>query len=171
MARVFIGLGSNIAPEENVRAAVHALRHRVHVVSISTVYITEPIGLREQPPFYNAVVEVETDVPPLDLKYGVLRCIEDELGRRRTADRNSPRTIDLDILIYDDLTLTGDDLQIPDPQIRERAFLAVPLYELAPDLRLPGSDLSIREIAANLNDQHMEPLFAYTELLRRDTGL
>jgi len=79
-------------------------------------------------------------------------------GRHRTADRNAPRTIDLDLLLYDDLVLQIPELTLPDPHILDRAFIAVPLAELAPDLLLPGAASSVREIAARLGRAALEPL-------------
>lgn len=168
MARVFIGVGSNISPEGNVRRAISLLADEVSIVGISTFYRTEAEGRPGQPPFLNGVVEVDTDVPPGELKRSILRRIEDELGRRRTEDKYAPRTIDLDVVIYDDLVLSTGDLVIPDPQIAHRPFLAIPLCELAPGLTLPGSGLRIEEAAAIHAHHSMKPLPDYTELLRKD---
>lgn len=168
MARVFIGVGSNVNPEENVRRALHMLGREVRIVATSTFYSTQAEGRASQPPFYNGVVEVETDIPPAELKRSVLRRIEGELGRRRTGDKYAPRTIDLDVVIYDDLVVEMEDLVVPDPQIPHRPFLAIPLCELAPDLVLPGSGLRVQEVAAAHENHKMEPLPGYTELLRKD---
>ena len=167
MARAFIGVGSNIQPENNVRAALRHLRRAVCVVNISTFYRTPPLNRPRQPPFINGVVEVETDLPPRALKFDVLRRIEELLGRRRTDDKDAPRTIDLDMLIYDEVTLSADELTLPDPEISRRAFLAVPLCELAPRLCLPGGQ-RLHEIAARFAEARLEPLCAYTEQLRKD---
>jgi len=170
MARVFIGVGSNINPEANVEKAMNLLAESVRVVAVSTFYRTEAEGRGGQPPFCNGVVEVETEMPPGELKRSVLRRIEERLGRRRSEDKYAARTIDLDILICDDLAGTFDGLVIPDPQIAERPFLAIPLGELAPDLVLPGTGVPLREIAEAHIGQKMEPLREYTELLRRSIG-
>jgi dihydroneopterin aldolase/2-amino-4-hydroxy-6-hydroxymethyldihydropteridine diphosphokinase len=167
MARAFIGVGSNIEPEANLRRALHRLERVGRVTAISTVYRTEPVGRTSQPQFYNAVIEIATEVPPVALKRE-LRRIEEDLGRRRTADKYAPRTIDLDLILYDDLVVTADGLTLPDPQIRERPFLAIPLCEVAPDLVLPDSGEPIRQVAAALAQHTMEPLAEYTALLRKD---
>ncbi len=161
-------MGSNIEPAGNLRRAVAFLCRHVRIIAISTVYLTPAEGRPEQPPYYNCVVEVETETPPMELKYSILRPIEGSLGRKRTADRFAARTIDLDIVLYDDLIIRNDDLTLPDPQIQQRAFVALPLQELSPGLRLPGSGLSISEIAASLPRCGMMPLKDYTEILRKE---
>ena len=151
--------------------AMNLLAESVRIVAVSTFYRTEAEGRGGQPPFYNGVVAVATEMPPGELKRSVLRKIEEELGRRRSEDKYAARTIDLDILIYDDLAVCEGDLVIPDPQIGERAFLVVPLAELAPDLVLGGTGLRLGEMAAAHAGHKMEPLREYTELLRRSIGL
>ncbi|MFN2153990.1 MAG: 2-amino-4-hydroxy-6-hydroxymethyldihydropteridine diphosphokinase, partial [Anaerolineae bacterium] len=100
MSRVVIALGSNIAPEANVREAVQRLAARAHLVAVSPVYETKPVGKTDQPNFLNAAALIETEYGAAELKDEVLAEIEQELGRVRTADRNAPRTIDLDIILY-----------------------------------------------------------------------
>ncbi len=170
MARVFVGVGSSISPEENIREAIRLLRREVRVRAVSTFYRSEALDRPGDPPFCNGVVEVETDLPPAELRRAVLRRIESDLGRVRTEDRYAPRTIDLDILVYGDVVLTTDELVIPDPEIEQRAFLAVPLHELAPNLVLPGSERTIRQIAGRFADHRLEPLAAYSATLRRDVA-
>src|SRR5512143_1899534 len=125
MVRAFVGIGSNIDPAQNVRAALRCLARQTRLVAISTVYLTEPLGRPEQAPYYNCVAEIATDVPPTELKYGMLRGIEDALGRRRTQDKYAPRTIDLDLLAYGDLVLDTEGMRLPDPDILQRPFLAI----------------------------------------------
>jgi dihydroneopterin aldolase/2-amino-4-hydroxy-6-hydroxymethyldihydropteridine diphosphokinase len=167
MARAFVGIGSNVDPVENVEKAIRLLSASQQVRGISTVYLTEAVGSPGQPPYYNCVVEIETEVMPAELKQQVLRRIEKELGRIRSSDRYAARTIDLDLILYGQLVMTAEGLTLPDPDIVRRPFLAVPLHELAPDLKLPGSDLRINEIAAALSQEAMKPLQAYTERLRK----
>ena len=167
-ARAFISGGSNISPEENVRAALLALARQEQIVAVSTIYRTEPEGRPDQPDFYNCVVEIKTDKTPEALKYQVLRRIEAGLGRQRTSDKFAPRTIDLDLMLYDDLVLDTDSLVLPDPEIASRAFLAVGLSELAPDLTLPGTNSRVAELAACLPHGNMHPLEDYTAQIRRD---
>jgi 2-amino-4-hydroxy-6-hydroxymethyldihydropteridine diphosphokinase len=166
MARAFVSIGSNIDPEGNVLAAVRLLRGRVRVVALSLFYRTPAEGRPEQSPFYNGVVEVETELSPRELKLGVLRPVESELGRRRTEDRFAARPIDLDLLLYDEVVSHEADLRLPDPDLVRRAFLAHPLAELAPDLVLPGDSRTLREVAARLSRQDLEPLPEYTARLR-----
>jgi 2-amino-4-hydroxy-6-hydroxymethyldihydropteridine diphosphokinase len=168
MARAFISIGSNIDPETNVRDAVRRLGSTARVTAISTVYRTKPVGPPGQPWFYNCVVKIETDLAPRELKFRQLRRIESELGRTRGSDKFAARTIDLDLLLYDELVMTTPDLILPDPDILERPFLAIPLHELAPGLVLPGSGLHIREVAASMSTNAMKPLAAYTEHLRKE---
>jgi 2-amino-4-hydroxy-6-hydroxymethyldihydropteridine diphosphokinase len=100
MTRAFIGIGSNIDPAENVRAAIRSLAQQTRLVGISMVYCTDALDRPEQPPYYNCVVAIETEVPPAEVKHGILHPIENSLGRKRTADRYAPRTIDLDLIVY-----------------------------------------------------------------------
>ncbi len=170
MTRAYVSMGSNIDPETNIRLAVHRFRQEqdLSLRSISTVYRTEPLGRAGQPPYYNCVVEIETAIPPLDLKFRVLRGIEAALGRVRTDDKYAARTIDLDLIVYDDLAIAAEGLTLPDPDILLRPFLAIPLQELAPDLILPGSKISINEAAAAMPRDSMTPLDGFTDLLRKD---
>ncbi len=168
MARAFISVGSNIDPAANVRRALRALATRMHLVGISMVYLTDALGRPEQHPYYNCVAEVETDVAPRDVKRAILRQIEDELGRTRTADKYAPRTIDLDLIAYGDLVVDEDGMRLPDPDIMERPFLAIPLHELAPGWVLAGSNRRIDEVAAALPSDGMHPLRDYAGQLRRE---
>jgi len=168
MVRAFIGIGSNINPAENVRKAILLLSKDEHISGISTVYETLPEGGLYQPRYYNCVVEIETKTPAEELKHKVLRKIEKDLGRKRSKDKFASRTIDLDLTIYDDLVLKTDDFTLPDPHITSRPYLAVPLYELSPKLVLPGSGLSIKELALKLSREGMQPLYEYTENLRKE---
>jgi 2-amino-4-hydroxy-6-hydroxymethyldihydropteridine diphosphokinase len=168
MARAFIGVGSNIEPAENVKKALRLLASQVNIVAISNVYSTEAEGRPDQPSSYNCVVEIETDIPPEELKQTVLRKVESELGRKRTKDKFAPRTIDLDLILYGDLVLNTGDLVLPDPQIATRPFLARPLFELEPNLIMPGVGLSLKKVVAQLKSVKMEPLKQYSGLLKKE---
>jgi dihydroneopterin aldolase/2-amino-4-hydroxy-6-hydroxymethyldihydropteridine diphosphokinase len=113
-------------------------------------------------------VEIETEAPPAEVKHGILRTIENNLGRKRTEDKYAPRTIDLDLIVYGDLTMDAEGIKLPDPEILERPFLAIPLFELAPDMVLAGYGLRIGEIAAKLPLDGMKPLKDYVKLLREE---
>jgi 2-amino-4-hydroxy-6-hydroxymethyldihydropteridine diphosphokinase len=167
MAHAFIALGSNIAPAKNVARALRRLAQHGPLLGLSTVYRTAPEGRPEQSWYYNCIVLLETQVPPAQLKADVLRPIEHDLGRVRTADKYAPRTIDLDLVLYDDLVVASDDLTLPDPRIAERAFLARGLCELAPDLTVPGTAHRIATIAAELPISGMAPLPRFTERMWR----
>jgi len=168
MARAFIGIGSNIDPQKNIRQALRQLAQAVRLTGVSTFYREPPIERPTEPAFYNGVVAIETAVPPMRLKQDVLRRIEADLGRRRDPDKYASRTIDLDLLLYDDCVVSNNQLTLPDPDILERAFVAIPLCELAPDLLLPGSGLPICRVAARFAAEDMECLPEYTRLLRNE---
>jgi 2-amino-4-hydroxy-6-hydroxymethyldihydropteridine diphosphokinase len=138
VAVVTIGLGSNLGDRLRMLGrAVTALTARgVRVTSSSRVWETEAVGGPEgQPPYLNAVVRAETDLPPRDVLAVALR-VEQDLGRTREV-RWGARTIDIDILLIDDLVLNDPDLIVPHPRIGERAFVVLPLLEIDPDPVLP----------------------------------
>ncbi len=168
MAKAFLSLGSNIDPDENIRRALELLCSHADITGISTVYLTPAEDRPEQPAYYNCVVEVKTEMPPIDFKLSVLRAIENALGRKRSEDKFASRTIDLDLILYNDTVMANEDLTLPDPQILNRAFVAIPLHELSPALRLPGSGLHIAEIAASMSERGLKPLKQYTENLRKE---
>ncbi|MBF0547283.1 MAG: 2-amino-4-hydroxy-6-hydroxymethyldihydropteridine diphosphokinase [Candidatus Riflebacteria bacterium] len=168
VVQAFIAIGSNINPAENVLKALRALIHQVQVVGISTFYFTEPVGRIDQASFYNGVLEVRTEIPPETLKFQVLRKIEKDLGRRRTKDKYSPRTIDLDLILYGNLILKMKGLVLPDPEIFTRQFLAFPLYELVPDLILPPGGKSIVEIIQGMTEGTMKPLKEFNLILKQE---
>jgi 2-amino-4-hydroxy-6-hydroxymethyldihydropteridine diphosphokinase len=167
-SRIFISVGSSIDPAESVRKAIGLLRAHVRVLAISTFYRTQALERPGDPDFFNGVVEIATAIPPLELKRSILRGIEEELGRKRTGDKFAPRTIDLDVIIYGRTVTSGPGLVLPDPEITRRPFLAVPLFEIAPDLVIPGSGVPLKEAVAGLAGHGMEPLIEYTERLRRE---
>lgn len=129
----YLSLGSNVGDRlAHLREAVRLLRESpaISVVRVSGVYETEPLGVRDQPWFLNAVVELTSDLQPLELLAEVKR-IEGAVGRTPTF-RWGPREIDLDILLYDDVDLAGEKLTIPHPRLTERLFVLLPLRELYP---------------------------------------
>ena len=142
---VFIALGTNLGDRAgNLQTAKEALAPRVTVVRESSIYITPPWGYADQPDFYNQVMEISTKLEPVALlRY--LKAIEKQMGRV-TLFRNGPRLIDLDILFYGDRAVDVGDLQIPHPRMAGRAFVLVPLVELAPDIVHPILGVSVSEL-------------------------
>lgn len=170
MATAYIGIGSNVEPEKNIPLALKALGARAAITGISMFYVTPPVGSGDNPPFYNGAARIRTDIPPKDLKFEVLRKIEDELGRVRTGDRYAPRTIDLDLVLYDNVVMREPGLVLPDPDVVTRVFLAAPLLELDPELILPGG-LRLAEIARSLPADAMTPLPDFTAALKAEFGI
>ena len=117
MNRAYISLGSNIDSEHNMREAVRRLSLRCHLLAVSPVYETAPVGRTDQSNFLNAAALIETELTAVELKTNVLQVIEGELGRVRTADRNAPRTIDLDISLFNEEVFDLGQRHIPDPDI------------------------------------------------------
>lgn len=135
----FIGLGSNLAdPLAQVSGALKALDSLLgtRVLRSSSLYRSAPVGYLDQPEFINAVAQVETELAPRALLDALL-ALELECGRTRQF-RNAPRTLDLDVLLYDDLVHHEHGLTIPHPQMHLRAFVLQPLLEIAPDCVIPG---------------------------------
>ena len=138
----FVGIGSNLdGPERRVRLAVRALSDLpdTGLVALSSWYRNPPMGPADQPHYLNGVAALETTLPVRDL-FGRMQAIESEHGRRRDR-RWGARTLDLDLLAYGDLRLDDPDLVLPHPGLAERAFVLVPLAEIAPDAVIPGLGL------------------------------
>jgi len=136
--RAFIGLGSNLGDREaNLRQALDHLARTTDtsVVRASSLYDTEPVGVEDQPHFLNAVAQLETRLTPQQLLWNLM-LIERRLGRVR-SQRWGPRTLDLDLLLYEDLVIDEEDLQVPHPELTKRSFVLVPLVELEPLLLHP----------------------------------
>jgi 2-amino-4-hydroxy-6-hydroxymethyldihydropteridine diphosphokinase len=136
MATVYLSLGSNLGNRaRNLYGALRRLGAKIGLAEISSLYETEPVGLAEQPWFLNLVCSAETVLSPREL-LAITKGIEQEMGRERGV-RFGPRLIDIDLLLYDDLILQSEDLDIPHPRLHERHFVLIPLNELAPDLIHP----------------------------------
>jgi 2-amino-4-hydroxy-6-hydroxymethyldihydropteridine diphosphokinase len=142
MNRVFLTIGSNIDREHNLPAAVQLLKERVPVVAVSSVYESTATGLKNQPNFFNAAALIETALSPEAIKDQLIAEIEAALKRERQEDRNAPRTIDIDIALFNDEVLAyvpadGRPRHLPDPDLLQMTYAIVPLAELAPDLIHP----------------------------------
>ncbi len=139
MNTAFVALGANIGdPVATVLAAFAALANLAdsRVIHTSSLYRTAPVGLKNQPDFINAVAMLETGLPPEELLDALLD-LEARFGRVR-RDRNGPRTLDLDLLLYNDIELDLPRLTLPHPRLHLRAFVLHPLAEIAPGLAIPG---------------------------------
>ncbi|MDQ3494916.1 MAG: 2-amino-4-hydroxy-6-hydroxymethyldihydropteridine diphosphokinase [Pseudomonadota bacterium] len=144
MSTACLSLGSNLAPEANLRSAIAALRARFGGLRLSQVYRTPAVGF-EGADFLNAAAVIETDLDPYALD-AWLHALEDAHGRDRSAPRFSDRTLDLDLLLYDDVVLDGPaDLRIPREDLRH-AFVLRPLAEIAPDRIEPRSGLTLAQL-------------------------
>jgi 2-amino-4-hydroxy-6-hydroxymethyldihydropteridine diphosphokinase len=143
---VYLGLGSNLGNREgNLRMALHLMDPLCRVEEVSSLYETVPVGVDDQPPFYNAVCRVATGLEPEAL-LRFLQRVEFEVGRRPGGPRWGPRPVDLDILLYGDRVLERADLVLPHPRLAERPFVLAPLVEIAPEVRHPALNKTAREL-------------------------
>jgi len=143
-AKVYLGIGSNLGNREaNLDRAIEMLSERMKVGKVSSIYDTEPLDNPDQPRFLNMVCQVSTYLNPEGLLV-LAKGIESKMGR--VGKTGQPRIIDIDILLYGNITMNTPDLVIPHPRMTRRAFVLVPLAEIAPDLVLPGDGRTIKEL-------------------------
>ncbi|HVV59710.1 MAG TPA: 2-amino-4-hydroxy-6-hydroxymethyldihydropteridine diphosphokinase [Gaiellaceae bacterium] len=145
MTTAYVALGSNLGDRE---AAIRRAAELIGARRLSTIRETEPWGYADQPRFLNAVAEVETELGPRALLERLL-AVERKLGRERTGPRYGPRTIDLDLLVHGDATVSEPGLEVPHPRLAERLFVLEPLAELAPALAIPGAG-TVQELLRGL---------------------
>jgi 2-amino-4-hydroxy-6-hydroxymethyldihydropteridine diphosphokinase len=156
MSIAYIALGSNVAsvagaPGATLAAAARRLAQLGSVIGQSSLYSTRPVGYAEQPRFVNAVLALETSLAPHALLTQLLE-IEREFGRDRSrAIRNGPRTLDLDILLMDDLEISEAGLELPHPRMEQRVFVLVPLHEIAPELKVAGRGKTVAQLLKELH--------------------
>lgn len=156
--RCFIALGANLGNAvATVNAAILALRSlpRTEFIAASSLYRTAPLGLKHQPDFINAVVELNAVLSAPDLLESLF-ALEERFGRLRSV-RNAPRTLDLDLLLYGDMVSTDLQLTLPHPRLHQRAFVLAPLAEIAPRLMVPGRG-TVGELLRRCADQRIEKL-------------
>jgi len=149
---VYLSLGSNLGDRAaNLKAAIAALPSAsLHVRRVSSFYETEPVDYLDQPWFLNCVVEGETDSRPIELLQA-LRAIESHLGSKKVFAKG-PRLLDIDILLFGDLSLDTPELQIPHPRMFERKFVLAPLAEIAPQLQHPSWPVTANGLLARSTD-------------------
>ena len=155
VATVYIGLGSNLGDRVcNCVAAVRELSRVCSIEALSSLYETEPVGVNgEQPPYVNAVLKAASGLDPSAL-LEALQSIERTLGRLRTEERWAPRTIDLDLLLYDNLVVDSPGLTLPHPRMHTRRFVLVPLCEIEPTVVHPVLSRPVRDLLDGLGDDH-----------------
>ncbi len=152
--RAFLGLGSNLGDRAKMlQAAADAVQKvpTIHVVGYSSVFETDPLGVKNQPKFLNAVAEIETGLEP-ELLVEKVKTIEKSLGRSST-ERWGPREIDIDVLLYDGVVFKNDTLEVPHRGLPDRRFVLVPFREIAPDVVHPVTGLTIEELAKACADR------------------
>lgn len=158
VASVYLALGSNVGDRSgNLDRALSQLGRELEVLTVSSLYETEPVGYANQPPFLNRACHVATSLSPQRLLL-FTQGVETHLGRLPTF-RNGPRVIDIDILMYGDLQVHSDDLVIPHKALPERLFVLVPLAEIAPELVHPTLHKTIHQMIKDCRDRHWVRLF------------
>jgi 2-amino-4-hydroxy-6-hydroxymethyldihydropteridine diphosphokinase len=147
----YLSLGSNIEPENNLPGAVRELGRFGRVLRVSRVWQSLPVGGPGQPDYLNAALLLETALSASDLKANAIATVEANLGRMRSANRNASRTIDIDIMLFDREQLRLGERSIPDREVLERPFVAIPLAEISPGYIHPVTGESLAEIASRFD--------------------
>lgn len=153
MSTVYIGIGSNIGnKKENFEKAIDSLHNdeNIEVITVSSFYLTKPVGGPPQEDFLNGIIKIETSLDPKEL-FEKAKQIEIDLGRKKTL-LNGPRIIDLDILIFGDKVVENEDLIIPHPRMHERLFVLKGLFEIEPELVHPVKKKTIRDLLTSIEN-------------------
>jgi 2-amino-4-hydroxy-6-hydroxymethyldihydropteridine diphosphokinase len=156
MHSIFIGLGSNLDnPQQKIKDAIHLINEidDVNITATSSLYETPPVGFLNQPNFINAVVQISSSINCNELLLKLFD-IERIFGRVR-KEKNGPRTLDLDILLFDDLVLESESLTIPHPRMHERLFVLIPLLEISPIIEIPKYG-SVSNLISGLTIQNIK---------------
>ena len=156
MHNIFIGLGSNLDnPQQKIKDAIYLINEidDVNIRATSSLYETSPVGFLEQPNFINAVVKIASSINYNELLINLFD-IEHTFGRIR-KEKNGPRTLDLDILLFDDLILESESLIIPHPRMHERLFVLIPLLEISPAIHIPKYG-SVKDLISGLQIQNIK---------------
>ena len=154
---IYLALGTNLGDRiANLQTAINLLSSKAIIVQESSVYVTPPWGIVDQPDFLNQVIEISTNLTPSCLLRSI-KDIELKMGRQKTI-RNGPRLIDLDILFYGAQVINKKALTIPHPRLHERAFVLVPLYEIAPDFVHPVLNETATSLLAEVDPEGVQRL-------------
>jgi 2-amino-4-hydroxy-6-hydroxymethyldihydropteridine diphosphokinase len=165
VATVYLGIGSNMGDrQQNLAQALELLSSQSEIEQLSSIYETEPVGFKEQPFFLNAVCRISTKLSPEKL-LSFIKEIEATSGRIPSF-ANAPRPIDIDILFYNNSVIKNPDLTIPHPRLAERAFVLVPLAEIAPELIHPQNGKTIIELLNSLENTKGVRKWTETEEIR-----
>lgn len=154
---VLILFGSNVEPERNAAAAALELAALVDGLAFSSAWRSGAVGCSDAPPFINWVARGAVECGPAELKFDLLRPLEERLGRRRSANLNAPRTADLDLILYAEFAIDDRNagLKIPDPDFIEQAYALVPASEVAGELVVPGSGQTVQRLAADVDSSDL----------------
>ena len=163
--QIFIGVGANISPEENILCALDMLKEGARVTGCSNFYRTRPVDRPTQEDFYNGVWQICSPLSAVEIREQLLRKIEKSLNRVRTADPSAARTIDLDLLVYGDLVMDIEPV-LPSPDIAKRSFVAGPLFDLAGDIDVSPLGDSLKAIVETMDLSKMVLLGEFTAKLK-----
>jgi 2-amino-4-hydroxy-6-hydroxymethyldihydropteridine diphosphokinase len=163
MPSAYLGLGSNIGDRYAfIKKAIVKIKSnkRIKVIHCSSIFETEPWGLKEQREFLNCVIKIETDIPPVEL-VNEMKEIETKLGRKK-KEMWGEREIDIDVLFYDDIVYSDEEISIPHMELHNRRFVLVPMCEIAPDYVHPAFDMRIIELLDITPDKSVVKIYKNT---------